>query len=78
MKITYFWKAINKPLKESNYISISRNKPSYCKDFKEYKDLFPSWNLIKLAHDSNYNKESFYKYKDEYFKQLELLDSSHV
>lgn len=75
MKTTYFWKATHEPVEGVRYVSISRNTPDYV-NFGSYPDLFPSWDLIKLAHNNDYS--TFEEYEKCYREHLETLDANKV
>ena len=77
MYTSYFWKAANEPEQGQRYVSISRSQ-GRGNHFEEYPALFPSWDIIKMAHDGNYSRESFIAYKKAYFAQLDALDAQKV
>ena len=78
MKTTYFWKAVNEPVTNETYVSISRQKMRGAETMREYPALMPSWDIIKKAHQLGYNEESFLAYRDAYFAQLDKLDARKV
>jgi len=78
LKTGYFWKATHEPDPNVTYISISRQKQQGAEHIATYEPLMPSWNIIKMAHEMGYSKESFERYKDAYYEQLSRLDARKV
>lgn len=77
MKTTYFWKVVNEPAGRDIYVSISRTQ-SYGCELPEYSALMPSWDLINLAKNAKYSKESLEEYRKRYYEQLSKLDAREV
>ena len=44
----------------------------------EYPDLMPDWSIIHNAHAMGYNEQSYLRYRDAYFAQLDKLDPFKV
>lgn len=78
MKTGYFWKATHEPEPGVQYISISRQKQKSAEYIPTYDALFPSWDIINMAHAMNYSEESFLKYRNLYYQQLDQLDPQKV
>ena len=78
MKTGYFWKALHEPDKDAKYISISAGVQRGAEHLPVYDVLKPSWDIIRLAHESNYSAESLIIYKGVYFAQLDRLDAQTV
>ena len=78
MKTGYFWKATHEPEPGVQYVSISRQKQRGAEHIPTYEALLPSWDIINMAHEANYSPESFVKYRDLYYRQLDQLDSVKV
>lgn len=78
MKTSYFWKATHEPEPDTCYVSISRQTQKGATHIKSYPDLFPNWDIIKLAHASNYSPQSFELYRKKYYEQLDRLNPNKV
>lgn len=78
LKTGYFWKATHEPEPDVQYVSISRQKQRGAEHIPTYEALMPSWDIIKLAHDSNYSEESFAEYRKLYYQQLDKLDPAKI
>lgn len=74
----YFWKATHEPTPGAIYVSVSRQKQRGAEAMPEYAELMPSWDLINLAHQGGYSKETFLRYRDGYYNQLSRLNASSV
>lgn len=78
MKTGYFWKALHEPEPGARYVSISRQIQKGAENIPQYPALFPSWDIIRLAHDGNYDDASFRAYRDRYYRMLDTLDAQKV
>lgn len=77
MKTTYFWKAEHEPIHGIKYVSIASRNMYFC-NFPIYKDLCPSWDIIKMVHTYGYTNNVLEIYKEKYYKQLMKLDPGKV